>query len=108
MLAVINGDAPCYTGADFNMLRVIASFPLVVNFSSTSERVTNILNSDKHPLAILPTAHLVEVLGAHPESESCMEILRNSIKRAHVELEGDEAENKGPKPKKPRRSPNTD
>ena len=102
MLAVINGDAPSYTGADFNMLRVIASFPLVVDFDSKSKYVTDILNSDKHPLATLPTTHLVEVLGAQPESKSCMEILQKTIKRARVELEGDEAENKGPKPKKPR------
>src|SRR5258706_3180709 len=108
MLAVINGDAPSYTGADFNIVSVIGSFTLVVDFDSKIKYVTDILNSDKHPLAILPTAHLVEVLGARPESRSCMEILRKTIKRAHVELEGDEAENKGPKPKKPRRSPRTD
>ena len=105
MRAFINGDDPCYTGADFNILRVIAAFPLLVNRDSKSKHEKNILNSDKHPLAILPTTHLVAELGAQPESESCMAILRKTIKRARVEFEGDEVENKGPNPKRLRRSP---
>ena len=103
MLAAINGEDSCWTGAEYNILRVVAAFPLAADFGSKSKLVATMLKDDKHPLAILSSERLVEVLLARPESKSCLDSLRGTVKRACEKLGADNEG--GPEYKKRKVSP---
>jgi hypothetical protein len=94
MLAAIN-EQDSWTGADYNILRVVAAYPLAADFSSKSKHVAAMLKADNHPLATLSNVPLVEELLARPESKSCVDGLNRLVKRAR-----DKADDEGPKNKK--------
>jgi hypothetical protein len=54
MLAAINDEEDSFTGGRYNILRVVAAYPLDAGISSSqSEKIKEAVNADKHPLAIL-------------------------------------------------------
>jgi len=85
MLAAINGADSCWTGAEYNILRVVAAFPLAADLDSKSKLVATMLKHDKHPLATLSNVSLVAELVARPESKSCVDSLCRIAKKKHDE-----------------------
>lgn len=66
MLAGINKQCASFTSGEYNILRVVAAFPLLVNFNSTSRDVGKRLSQDSHPLAQLSSAAFVFQLTKFP------------------------------------------
>lgn len=54
MLAAINGDRAQFTTGEYNVLRLIAAYPLDSGFDSGAVSVVESLEKDNHPLATLP------------------------------------------------------
>ena len=81
MFDAINQEAP-WTGADFNILRVVAAFPLAANVDSSSKYVKAKLKEDSHPLATLSRERLLDALCATPEGESVVSQLSTMVERA--------------------------
>jgi hypothetical protein len=100
MLAAVNNGAS-WTGAEFNILRVVTGFPLAANFKSSSQKTQTSLGKDKHPLATLSNARLIEVLNATPGGKSIVDQLTATLKRAREGLE--ETDDERPQAKRSRR-----
>ena len=100
MLGAINlGD--CFTGLQYNILRVVAAFPLDANFESVSEVVQTAIDEDGHPLAKLSQVILTAELATCPDGKSFVNLLKGKLKRAHKETRSDdEAEEDGPNAKR--------
>jgi len=100
MLGAINlGD--CFTGLQYNILRVVAAFPLDANFGSLSKVVQTALDGDRHPLAKLSQVILTAELATCPDGKSFVNLLQGKLKRAHEETRSDdEAEEDRPNAKR--------
>ena len=81
MLSAINQE-PCFTGAEYNILRVIAAFPKRAKFSPHSTTVAMALQNDQHPIATMKEDLLIESLAREPKVTEIMSMLRNLHKRA--------------------------
>jgi len=98
MLAAINKPGEGYTTGRYNLLRVVAAFPLSANFNSKAAAVTNALREDNHALALLPRSALISALATCPYGPSIMSMLTKTLKRTRGEVD-DEAEVGQPSPK---------
>ena len=87
MLEAINKAEDCFTGARYNVLRVVAAYPLDANFVTRSLEVQNALNEDNHPLASLEHAPLLSALTRSDATPSVLSSLSMSLKR--IRSEGD-------------------
>jgi hypothetical protein len=79
MLKAINGEDASFTSG-YNILRVIAAYPLDVNLSSTSSDIARALRDDNHPLAILKHLPLVACLSS-VGTPSMMESLAKTLQQ---------------------------
>ena len=87
MLKAINKADDCFTGAQYNVLRVVAAYPLDANFGTRSLEVQKALNEDNHPLASLEHAPLLAALTRCDATPSVLSSLSVSLKR--IRSEGD-------------------
>ncbi|KAF8238002.1 hypothetical protein L208DRAFT_416279 [Tricholoma matsutake] len=87
MLEAINKAEDCFTGARYNVLRVVAAYPLDANFGSRSLEVQNASLKDNHPLATLDHAQLLNSLTRCDAMPSVLSSLSMSLKR--VRTKGD-------------------
>ncbi len=104
MLGAIN-QGPCFAGPKYNILQVVAAFPLDVNFTSKSQAVRNAIQEDTHPLAKLSRLVLTTELTTCKDGKSFVNQLNRTLKRACLELEegsDDEAEDDRPMAKRTR------
>lgn len=101
MLAAINKPHEKFTTGRYNILRVVAAFPLNVNFKSMSTDVQSAMGEDSHPLALLPRSALASALATSPDGRSIMSMLTRTLKRTREEVDDDddEAEVGQPSPK---------
>ena len=83
MLAAINKPEDCFTGerAVYNVLRVVAGFPLGANFDAASKKVKNAIAEDPHPLAALNHAPLVASLSRFNDVPPILAWLAKNIQR---------------------------
>ena len=82
MLDAINvPNQPGATGGPYDILRVVAAFPLAADFESKSKEVQQALKEDSHPLALLRQSVLVSELATTPEGNSIVTQLRNTLER---------------------------
>jgi len=88
MLDSIN-QGPCFTGAKYNILRVVAAFPLDADFYTRSTAVAAVLEQDHHPLAKLSRTDLTLELSAHPELKVILDDLTTKTKRNREESDED-------------------
>jgi len=104
MLGAINqGDR--FPGLEYNILRVVAAFPLDANFKSSGSAVQQALGEDKHPLVKLTRGVLTAVLATCQDGKSFVDQLNRGPKRARGELEegsDDKAEDNRPDAKRRR------
>jgi hypothetical protein len=98
MLTAINKPDESFTTGRYNILRVVAAFPLDVNFNSGSTEVGNVLREDKHALALLPRSALTSALATYPYGPDIIWMLTKTLKRTRGEVD-DEAEVGQPNPK---------
>jgi hypothetical protein len=80
MLNAINPRSARFTTGRYNILRVVAAFPLDADFSSTSTKVQKALNEDNHALAQLAYEKLICAL-TDPEGELILPMLSKAVKR---------------------------
>jgi hypothetical protein len=80
----------CFTGGKYNVLRIIAAFPLGVDFNSTSKKVWKTLKDDNHPLAFLPGSVLTSALATMSYAPSIFESLINTLRRKRGKVITDE------------------
>jgi len=85
MLKPINEAEDCFTGARYNILRVIAAYPLDANLDSQSENIQGAIREDKHPLATLRHAPLLASLTRCDSTPSVLSSLSTSLKRLRGE-----------------------
>jgi hypothetical protein len=78
------------TGSKYNVLRVIAAFPLGVDFNSASKKVQKTLKEDNHPLASLPGSVLTSALATMSYAPSIFKSLIETLKRKRGEVIIDE------------------
>jgi len=99
MLGAINQGEESL-GHKYNILRVVAAFPLDVNFQSSSKVVQMALDEDEHPLAALSHAILTAELATCPDGKSFVDQLKGKLKRDRAEIdEGSDDEAKDDRPK---------
>ena len=87
MLEAINKAEDCFTGARYNVLRVVAAYPLDANSGSRSSEVQDALKEDNHPLASLDHVQLLASLTRCDATPSVLSSLSMSLKR--VRIKGD-------------------
>jgi hypothetical protein len=90
MLNSIN-KGPCFTGEQFNILRVVAAFPLTSNMNSASTHVQAAIKGDGHPLATLNPEVLFAALARFDGTPSIMSTLTVALKRACEDEAADKA-----------------
>ena len=86
----------------YKILRVIAGFPLDINFKSASKVIKSALAEDKHPLAKLDHGPLIETLATCDNGSWFVTNLTSSLKRSRSEGPDDEAEDDRPDAKRRR------
>jgi hypothetical protein len=87
MLAAINTAEDCFTNGKYNILRVIAAYPLDAKLESRapSEDIRSALLEDSHPLATMNHAALLASLASSDASPSILSSLKRNLKRAREE-----------------------
>jgi len=86
MLGAINhGDS--FPGLQYNILRVVAAFPLGADFKSSRGAVQEALGEDRHPLARLSRATLTAELATCQDCKSLLGKLNGKLKTARAELD---------------------
>ena len=58
MLAAINMPDECFTGAQYNILRVVAAYPLDAWIDSERSKIKSTIDANPHPLEACPIAFL--------------------------------------------------
>lgn len=93
ILAAINQE-DCFTGATYNILRVVATYPLQANFANErSKKLTDALNEDKHPIASMKHSSLLASLVMSDDTPSILSSLRaKRLREAEDPDEGAEFE----------------
>ena len=86
-----------------NILRVVAAYPLNVNFDAPQEQIEDALEMDERPLARLSHAALTAELAACEDGKSLVEQLK-SLKRSRDEFEEGSDERPNAKKKKGKRN----
>ena len=89
MLTAINKPGEGFTTGRYNILRVVAAFPLNANFNSRAAEVQNMLREDNHALAILPRSILTSALATCPYGPFIMSMLTKTLKRTRGEVDDD-------------------
>ena len=97
MLGAIN-QGNHFVGPEYNLLRVVAAFPLDVDFMSSSKAVQDALQEDTHPLAKLPRAVLTAELATFQDGGLFVRQLNGTLKRGRGQR--DEGSEDGPKAKR--------
>ncbi|KAM6496474.1 hypothetical protein JOM56_009180 [Amanita muscaria] len=83
MLEAINTDDESFTGSRYNVLRVVAAYPLDAWIDSArSEEIANALRGDQHPLATFRHASLLSSLATHDNTRTALSSLACTLKRA--------------------------
>jgi hypothetical protein len=90
-LETINTGDQAFTKGRYNILRVIAAFPLAVGLASSSKKVEAALNEDDHTLARLSRSALVAVLATDVRTRSIVDTLVETLERNRdkASLDGD-------------------
>lgn len=100
---MINKDGGCFTGGQYNILRVIAAYPLNAKFDSTSKHIKSVLGKDQHPLATLRHVPLLASLATDSETCTILSSLQKSLKRQRTD--GDVEDEDGQPDAKSRKIP---
>lgn len=90
-LEAINQPLESFTEGRYNILRVIAAYPLEVGLESRSKYVKEALQRDKHTLALLQRSALVAAVATNPRATSILTMLMRELKekRGETHLGGD-------------------
>jgi hypothetical protein len=88
-LEAINTLPEAFTRGRYNMLRVIAAFPLAANLESSSKKVHAALSEDDHTLALLSRSALVAALATDTRTLSITQMLVDTLKRKRGEAGSD-------------------
>ena len=98
MLVAINGPDECFTGAWYNVLQVVAAYPLDAWIDPRrSEEIKMALQEDQHPIAMLRHAPLLASLATCEGMPTILSSLTHSLKRAR---EGDDIKVEVEQPKR--------
>jgi hypothetical protein len=89
MLESINRAEESFTGERYNILRVIAAYPLGASLDSDSPEVQKELEEDSHPLATLDQALLLSSLTPSDSVPSILSSLSLTLKRLRDDDKGD-------------------
>jgi hypothetical protein len=82
MLAAINTPDECFTGARYNILRVVAAYPLDAGIDSErSEEIKSAIDADSHPFATMRHAPLLSSLATCDGTPTILSALARSLKR---------------------------
>lgn len=87
MLGFINIQAPLSASRPYNILQVIAGFPLNINFDSSSVEVQVAISENNHPLAKLSNKAYSEGLG---DSEAGRSIINQLLSLKKTRQRDDE------------------
>jgi hypothetical protein len=79
MLQKINLTDEPPTKGKYHILRVVAAFPLDVNFSTTSKVVRRALEKDEHPLASMSHEGLISALSSTLNGSDMIRQLRDDL-----------------------------
>ena len=100
MLAAINTPEECFTGVKYNILRVIAAYPLDAWVDGgRSPEIKSAIDADPHPLATLRHGPLLSSLATCHGTPTILLALAPSLKRPRNDNVKDDARH-GPKQKK--------
>jgi hypothetical protein len=90
MLAAINTAEDCFTNGKYNILRVIAAYPLDAKLESRgpSDDIRSALLEDSHPLATMKHTTLLASLATSNGIPSILSSLNGNLKRAREEEDG--------------------
>ena len=91
MLAAINKSDEPFIEGQYNILRVVAAFPLNAKLDSRATEVEKVLREDNHALALLSRSALTSALATCPSGPSIMSMLTETLKRTRGEVD-DEAD----------------
>jgi len=80
-LEAINLRSEAFTQGQYNILRVIAAYPLEAHLGSSSKEVEAALGEDNHALATLSVTALVAALATTTAGASMMRMLKAELKR---------------------------
>ena len=77
MLAAINTPDECFTGARYNILRVVAAYPFDAKIDATmrSNEIKVAVEADQHPLATLRHGSLLSALATYDGTLTIMSAL---------------------------------
>lgn len=87
MLGSINQEDQLFAGPQYDMLRVVARFPLDMNFNSSRKYVQSAICEDNHPLARLQSLVFTAGLGTSEGCESYVTQVRHSLEKHYESLE---------------------
>jgi hypothetical protein len=89
MLAAINKAEDCFTNGEYNILRVVAAYPLDAKLESRapSEEIRSALLEDSHPLATMKHATLLASLATFDRTPSILSCLNGNMKRPREEVD---------------------
>jgi hypothetical protein len=90
MLAAINKAEDCFTNGRYNILRVIAAYPLDAKLESRapSKDIQSALLEDLHPLATMKHSTLLASLATSNGTPSILSLLNRNLKRVREEEDG--------------------
>jgi hypothetical protein len=92
MLEAINTPDECFTGARYNILRVVAAYPLDAKIDATtrSKEIRDAIEADPRPLATLRHGSLLSALATYDGTPTILSALALSMKRPrNNDVEGD-------------------
>ncbi|KAM6492769.1 hypothetical protein JOM56_012493 [Amanita muscaria] len=75
MLEAINTVGECFTGARYNMMRVVVVYPVGGFDPARSEEIASALREDNHPFAILRHAPFLSSLATHDDTPTILSSL---------------------------------
>ena len=94
MLEQINMGQDCFVGPKYNILRVIAAYPLDANIGSNSKEISDALLADAHPIATLEHNSFITSLATYSSGSPGVLSLSDmfNTKRCREESESGDAD----------------
>jgi hypothetical protein len=89
MLEAINASEEQFVVGTYNVLRVVAAFPLPTNFKSRASGIMEALKEDPHPLALLSGSVLTAGIITKPSGCSILSTLNAALNRSQGKDDGD-------------------
>jgi hypothetical protein len=81
VLAAINKDER-FTAGKYNILRLVAAYPLDADFEARGEKVAKVLEEDNHALALMRRSTLASILATENQVPSVLSSLAVALNMA--------------------------